>query len=90
MVSNGTLAWECEKLFMEVYCYEECPVIEIIRYVEESCGLSEGTSIALFKQLVRSKSIKLDLNKKINLTGQRHEVYNGTQYFYGVSLKMCW
>jgi len=82
LVSNEDLARKCEKLFMKMYYGEECPIIAIVRNVEESYGLSEGVGIALFKQLVCSKSIELDLNKQINLTEQRHGMHNGIQSFY--------
>ena len=75
LVSDGDLARSCEEMFMEMYVHEKCPVITIIHHVELFYGLSEGTGMALFKQLVRSKSIELDLNKQINLTEQRHRVY---------------
>ena len=75
MVSDGDLAQRCEEIFMEMYAHEKCPVITIIHHVEQSFGLNKGTGIALFKQLVRNKSIELDLNKQIDLTEQRYGVH---------------
>lgn len=77
LVANGDLAQKCKKSFMEMYGNEEYPVMEIIRNVEETYGLSGGTGIALFKHLVCSKSIELDLNKQINLSEQRCGIGNG-------------
>lgn len=82
LVSNKDLAQRYEELFMEMYCYGGYPIVTIIRRLEESCGLGEGTGMALFKHLVRSKSIELDLDKQINLTESRHGMYNETEYFY--------
>lgn len=78
LVANGDLALKCEKSFMEMYGSEEYPVIEIIHNVEETYGLCGGAGIALFKHLVCSKSIELDLSKQINLSEQRCGFGNGT------------
>ena len=68
LVVNGDLARRCEKSFMEMYGSKEYSVIEIIHNVEETYGLCGGVGIALFKHLVCSKRIELDLNKQINLS----------------------
>lgn len=71
LIHDDTVLRRSKTAFLQLYSRPDISFWSCIDIIEESFGLTSGTGIALFKSLVREKSISLDLNSKINFTDPR-------------------
>ncbi len=59
------------KAFLELYSNLSIPFTSIIEVIENECHLKAGTMLQLFKELIRSDQIQIDLTRKINIVEPR-------------------
>jgi hypothetical protein len=64
---SGILS-HAKNMIMRMYGYSEFSVVDIAQTVEEDFCLARGIGLLLFKQLVLSKEIHVDLDSQLNLS----------------------
>ena len=69
--AEKSLMRECEELFYELYNHEDIPFSEITDLVEGYAGTGPGTAMAVFKGLVLSGRIGIDMSRPICLQDPR-------------------
>ena len=62
---------ELEEAFIELYSDMTIPFHTILKEIDHVFNFSIGTGMQLFKSLIKSRKITLDLTRKINLQDPR-------------------
>ena len=71
LIPDSVFRNEIKLLFLELYQDLSLSFHTIIREIDSQCGFIPGTALQVFKSLIMSHEIKLDLNSKINLHDPR-------------------
>lgn len=62
-ITDECLMRECEEIFEELYSHEEIPFEEILNFVEGFAGSGPGSGLAVFRALVLSGRIGVDMSR---------------------------
>ena len=71
LIPNQRLQQELEEAFIELYSDMTIPFHTILKEIDHVFNFSIGTGMQLFKSLIKSRKITLDLTRKINLQDPR-------------------
>lgn len=75
LIPDRELLEHLSEAFLELFEDETVPFVRIIDTIEEYCSLIPGTVIQLFKQLVISGRIPLNLSQPIHISDPRKSAY---------------
>ena len=70
-ISDAGLRAECEDLFIELYSHREISFETVLEIVEGYSGACPGAGLAVFKALVMSGRIKIDMSQPIHYADPR-------------------